>query len=1488
MNNIGSSSVLSLGPIDSLINEPIMSEHSFKHGKREIQYDLPDYRPNTSGKIVTESEDQFIGRKTILKKTISTMNQLDRTSQRRSFLVTGYRGSGKTLYVNKVVRDYRKKYEAKKNRQAAKDGCKYKLSEIVYLNLGNSKNLEINPILFDMVRQLSSRLSRTSLSIRFYTSIAWFFSLCSSLYVISWALNAWYPDAIADLKPSWLKFELVINGVSLFFLIISFVFLSIIASVKRARRIGRRRFLNSFFSKVKLIDSLNRLIEDIDYSVTDEMGIKHDFFSAGKKRLRREISERECESRLIDILDQCRYSKIRIIYIFDELDKISLSDKDQRELIELKDRKNQIDLVLSGLKNIISYGHAYFFFIAGREIFDTYHSEIGKTGNLYENLFDEIINVPSLLKDFSDQRNAYPDSMIEQYVVSKLAPELFSKREEDCTLANYIQNEFDSSIKRYSGKADQSGAVSSHDAVSDSGAELTEDDVRDAFFLRGFINYLTLRSWGNCKRLCQLFHQYVQSENGQMRLVFSIEDQQRILLGSFLYNSLYRSMSDKIIRGDDKLVVSTLLVFDHILKFHSTGFSRRHLERVATVLNIHSSPELTEVVDSIINNVLYPYVRRIRNGVHDLRFSSLLTHELKYSSYINPVESALFNFSLGANEDVKLFYQEQIKALGEEVSSSSGRMISAAKYHSILADLYRWERKFDKAVQHYDQSIEIYLRLYNENDKKSSDEANIELHSLMYSLLNAGNVYEISGAYSNAASYYHHALVVLSTFRNHRAFADRASPYLNSISQACMAMLYVKAKCIKNSADMSAIKISSLSSSALPYAHSLPILNIINDSRAFEVVLGKDTNVDSLEFVDSASPLSTEDPHLLSMLDQLCGVGVRCKTIVDESGNVISIKILGSSSLLNAADSSSLLAEVELNGDRSKIKIALGEDHVESFSLDGMTLLRIATLCFIDNNVSDADKILSGLIGALEQPGKPVADRHTHFLKAISSIRQQEMQLFMKVSGLFGEEATNNLESEKPLSEPEYWAEWCNKTQDVVKDFGSDQAGINTCFEEVITKVRLGSEELCTNNLKVRGVMKMISLLNIKIALSELIPVDFVRFTGGDGYAYLPESIQAQNFSDVGKSFLKDMVDEVCLIEGEVNYQPLINFIHRDLKIGIKKKTDKEDGSASESAFDELFDQLRKGDLVNLKEFTRWDNLLEKCANPRYASSIEVLSPLLTSQSPLSQLIWSYTRWALFPDSSNVPVFSDSSMFSVRSRLFELLLEAKQSYENIDVSLMSFESLSERLKLDHDLELLPEMEENSKKSIYESVYLHFRLIKAIERFVDNDSYIMCPPICYAYYGMWKILFRLVSHLALTDRECKGSIELAMAKASDMLCCEHETSARKSIDYRPLYDFSNIESMAISSLDALSMFRKPIGSAKRNVFSAKYLISDDYEDSLFLMEVYFYKLIALSADTHINFIKYCRFKLESKLQRQYPSTSSDPYFSPDHSRYSAHP
>lgn len=77
-----------------------LSEGHFSKVKR-INIELPNYKYFHSPSLVNQNDNRFIGRKVLIEKFINILTQNQSTSG--AYLVTGYRGMGKSSFVNKVL-----------------------------------------------------------------------------------------------------------------------------------------------------------------------------------------------------------------------------------------------------------------------------------------------------------------------------------------------------------------------------------------------------------------------------------------------------------------------------------------------------------------------------------------------------------------------------------------------------------------------------------------------------------------------------------------------------------------------------------------------------------------------------------------------------------------------------------------------------------------------------------------------------------------------------------------------------------------------------------------------------------------------------------------------------------------------------------------------------------------------------------------------------------------------------------------------------------------------------------------------------------------------------------------------------------------------------------------------------------------------------------------------------------------------------------------
>jgi len=512
-------------------------------------------------------------------------------------------------------------------------------------------------------------------------------------------------------------------------------------------------------------------------------GIKTNYFNFGRKRHSAPLNAAQIETELINILVDIRniprvFGQADVIFIFDELDKISSSRNSSEEegiyksesVIKIAAiRKANVENLLSSIKSFITTGKARFFFIAGREVLDSYQSERGSTSSLYESLFNKIFEVNSLLTDPSDGEKNRLSSLVECYLCRRLL---------NPKVATYLwlldqYSDPNSSLLDLNGK--EQGLINKkmllyfpfklttyYQYLCFSGIE-SREARRIILCLRNFISFLTIHSWGNCKRLNSLFEHFLKPHgftdpradnslsqilygrrrkrpqnnsegdktpqqsiierikfslikliNGKAYLIslqFGIIDQQRIMLTSNLSILLHHHLSRELSASGDKLVVSTFAILQYILKFHRLPFSRNQLERMDEVLNIYRSPDINSMTDTLLSKVLRLHCRRIRNSFYRYRFNSGFEQEIRYISHVSDIESAAFNFSLDSSAAVKQYYKERIARIretrgmdGEHALRDSDSIFS--DYYLALGDLYLSEQSYELAIECFQLGID--------------------------------------------------------------------------------------------------------------------------------------------------------------------------------------------------------------------------------------------------------------------------------------------------------------------------------------------------------------------------------------------------------------------------------------------------------------------------------------------------------------------------------------------------------------------------------------------------------------------------------------------------------------------------------------------------------------------------------------------------------------------------------------------------------------
>ena len=773
-----------------------------------------------------ERENSFFGRK---KEILNLTNILSNQQKSGCFLVSGYRGAGKTRFVNKVISEY---IEPKKklvnidiniprfNKTTNKlinitisitikiilrilRILKILLSFIlivpkmlgriflnkysfstrgimivdVRVNLGNDSDLNARDVLSSMVLLLRDRVEE---KINFQTKIsAWLVKNPSarkkhktielfSTYLVRACLAIIFCTPIilfAIEKPPFLFYTEFKEHFSALLLILTSLFFSVIMFYK----------IFPFYSReTDLIDKLESLMQKIDSSTSEEYKIGSKGTGINRKLSFNPLRSNSIESKLINIIKESYRNGIRILFVFDELDKLSgplynSSVEHVGMIQEIKARKKQVDILLGDLKNFITSSDARYIFIAGRDMYDAYLSETGSTNSLYESLFSYCIYIPSLLTDGSDKQVYLLDSMIEAYVSSKLHKE--NKEDKDYPNLKKYNNHLENLDEKYIKKMQDDLKKESDPKESKLKQEQYESAPQERklrreqyiFTLKIFIHFLALHSWGNCKRLITQFTSFVIKKEIDGKetyfIKFTTQDMQRLILASHSYILFHHNLSRMLMNADDKLVVSSLSIFNYIMKFHGMGFSRGHISRMYESINVHSSPELVRVIDVIVHNVLKNHIRRIRNSFYRYRFSSLYEQEIHFITTISDNDSAAFNFSLDEMDTVKRHYQNLLQEYQTDGTPSSAKV----PIYVIIGNYHFWERSFDEANVNYNIAGELLEKHWNdelarakERGKNASIPANLIIQ-LVEIFLKRASVAERLGNYSMAAALYQDA-----------------------------------------------------------------------------------------------------------------------------------------------------------------------------------------------------------------------------------------------------------------------------------------------------------------------------------------------------------------------------------------------------------------------------------------------------------------------------------------------------------------------------------------------------------------------------------------------------------------------------------------------------------------------------------------------------------------------------------------------------------
>lgn len=535
---------------------------------------------------------------------------------------------------------------------------------------------------------------------------------------------------------------------------------SIAATIKREEGITTKSPLTSFFSI-----GYRRNVEK-NYPMSDA----HDI-----------------EKRLIDILSDIAngwfFLRPQFIIVFDEMDKLESTEDKKEKTIKtdsfspdtIRSRQEAVFKLLASLKYILTTMQAKFIFVAGREIYEASLADATDRSHYLSSIFNDVINVPSFMSDFSDDKSNDICSMTEQYVCRHLLPD------------GLLTNDF--SLNTYYEYLLKKDNPQKHNTQENENFELERQKI--LFILHNFIVYLTYASKGAPKKMISLFEKYVKRQqpydyNLSMKeyeeksivpitrkyyrntiyfLKFDFYEQYAInIMARMVSPIIYRFNRGNIHQYGDKLMVSTLFFLDHLYKFHRHSFSWRALESSPELIDVNKTPELRDHITDLLHFLSQNDLKSIGNGLYDFRFFKKISQEISFLTRVSEQASAIFNFTLDESLAVKQYYRRRLATMREQYIADQIKVENTvdelASMHFTLGELSLYDEDIEDATVEFDSALSI---LYTLDPTEMTSEQIVVLIKTMLSL---GIAYEKQNLNDRAMLIYSEAVRILVASRN--------------------------------------------------------------------------------------------------------------------------------------------------------------------------------------------------------------------------------------------------------------------------------------------------------------------------------------------------------------------------------------------------------------------------------------------------------------------------------------------------------------------------------------------------------------------------------------------------------------------------------------------------------------------------------------------------------------------------------------------------
>lgn len=724
-----------------------------------------------------ENTEGFIGRDSIIDKLSAWLDvPKGKTTYSGAYLITGYRGMGKSSFVHKAVEKLSPKPKGFLERIKRLREPKY---VIVTVNVGNellttkellgmvckvaAKRFEEE---FSGLKVTSLRRSRNTVAILlawipiFIISIILLFCYEFDILGLCWKIpKAWYVYTIGILgvlSSGWIANQIL----SVLWHLTKWNCLVTIGQIRRywhylIERIDADVTLNtetgtSFKNPIHELGMYLKFGKNVSYPIADVP----------------EMQEMLVE--LLNLIDKLYGSYLHFIFIIDELDKISPKDEDSKQMPEYntgnsfngnssnRSRQRALGELLANMKYFISSSKAKFVFVAGYDMYEETLSDISNREFNIHSIFNGHINVSSFFR----RTNHYSgvESMIEQYLCQLLIGGKTQSKDGKVSLRDYT----DYCRKEWKKQAVTEERCQTYEHILE----------RRIVFLHNFLTYLVYMSNGSPKKLAIYIEKYVRTQeritekierdkvlgNGydihfgkeasKYYLFFDSRNVQRICFVNYLLYPMIQNLVDKSNIYNDKLLVSTSFMLSNLYKFHKSGFSMRNLEYMPELLDINKMPELRDFIGGIVEFMTQTHIDETVMNLYKYKFPMHLSEEITFYSKTSEEISYLFNFSHDELLSVKSLYLRQLEHYSQKHEAKA-----TASLHHTLGDIYMLEEDYELAIYEYQEALSALYRQQKHKKDISLSLTEMEPSRMLFMIrlsLKLGLAYEKRKTYDTA------------------------------------------------------------------------------------------------------------------------------------------------------------------------------------------------------------------------------------------------------------------------------------------------------------------------------------------------------------------------------------------------------------------------------------------------------------------------------------------------------------------------------------------------------------------------------------------------------------------------------------------------------------------------------------------------------------------------------------------------------------------